>query len=133
MSLIKQFLPKDLWEIAWTFDIPDEFLQEDVDLIILILRSKSIESKEDKQNWFNLLALMTSEQIEKLRNILLKERKKIEEIEAKYEKKKIDIKKKFLEKWQEMWYMKKVDEIHEKEWKLKTEEEEEAEKLLDMI
>jgi hypothetical protein len=32
-----------------------------------------------------------------------------------------------------MWYMKKVDEIHEKEWKLKTEEEEEAEKLLDMI
>ncbi len=133
MSLIKQFLPKDLWEIAWTFDIPDEFLQEDVDLIVLILKSKSIESKEDKQNWFNLLALMTSEQIEKLRNILIKERKKIEEIEAKYEKKKVDIKKKFLEKWQEMWYMKKVDEIHEKEWKLKTEEEEEAEKLLDMI
>jgi BMFP domain-containing protein YqiC len=77
-------------------------VQEDVDLIVLILKSKSIESKEDKQNWFNLLALMTSEQIEKLRNILLKERKKIEEIETKYEKKKIDIKKKFLEKWQEM-------------------------------
>lgn len=133
LNLIKKYLPEDLRNYAVKFDIPEEFLEDDPELIELILRSKAIDTDEEKQNWLNLLILMTEEQIKKLKEILLKERKKLQEIEEKYERKKIEIKKKYLEKWQQMWYLKKISEIKEKEEKIKSQEEQEAEKLLDML
>jgi hypothetical protein len=102
IRLIQKFLPEHLWKYAAKFNIPDEYLEEDPELVTLILESKAIDTDEEKQNWLNLLLLMTDEQIEKLREILLKERQKLKEIEEKYEKKKIEIKKKYLAKWQKM-------------------------------
>ncbi len=133
MNLIKKYLPKDLWEYASKFEIPDMFLEDDSGLIELILRSKSIDTDEEKQNWFNLLLIMTDEQLEKLKDILKKEQEKLKEIEEKYEKKKQEIKKKYLLKWQKMWYIKQISKIKETEEKIKTEEEKEAEKLLENI
>jgi hypothetical protein len=101
-ALIEKYLPKDLHEIAKTFVIPQEFLEDTPDLIEMILRSRSIDTKEEKQNRFNLLPLMNVTQIEKLRAILVKEKTKLAEIEKKYEEKKIEIKKKYLTKRQEM-------------------------------
>ncbi len=132
-NIIKKFLPQHLRNYALKFDIPEDVLEEYYDLIQLILESKAIDTDEEKQNWINLLLLMTDEQIEKLRQILLKEKKKLQEIEEKYERKKLEIKKKYLEKWQKMWYIKKIKEIHSKELAEKTKEEEEAEKLLNLI
>jgi hypothetical protein len=101
-SLIKKYLPEELWQIATDFSIPDEFLKELPELVEMILRSRSIDTHEEKQNRFNLLPLMNDSQIEKLRAILLKEKKKLQQIEEKYETKKKEIKKKYLMKWQEM-------------------------------
>jgi hypothetical protein len=67
MNLIKKFLPNDLWDYASKFIIPDDFLQDSPDLIEMILKSKSVDTDEEKQNWFNLLPLMNYEQIDKLR------------------------------------------------------------------
>lgn len=132
-AILQQFLPEDLIEYASSFDIPEDFLVADPELIILILQSKALETDEDKQNWFNLLPLMTEEQILKLKDILLKEKQKLEEIEEKYEKKKKEIRQKYLLRWQKLWYIDKIKEIQEKEQQLKSKEEEEAEKLLDML
>lgn len=132
-ALIEKYLPKDLHEIAKTFVIPQEFLEDTPDLIEMILRSRSIDTKEEKQNRFNLLPLMNVTQIEKLRAILVKEKTKLAEIEKKYEEKKIEIKKKYLTKRQEMWYVKQVEAIKHKEESLAEQDEADAEALLAWI
>jgi len=132
-KVLKKYLPGDLVEYASLFDIPEDFLEADPELIQLILESKALDTDEDKQNWFNLLPLMTEDQIIKLREILLKERKKLQEIEEKYEKKKRELRQKYLLRWQKLGYVDKIKEIQEKEQAVKSKEEEEAEKLLDML
>jgi hypothetical protein len=71
-------------------------------VVILILNSRSMSEASEKQSRFNLLPLMTDEQITKLNDILTREKQKLEEIEKKYEDKKLEIKKKYLMKWQNM-------------------------------
>ena len=101
VELIKQKLPEDLWTKAQEYVIPDDFLVNSPELIVLVLNSKSIDNKEEKQSRFNLLPLMTQEQVEKLRDILVREKQKLEEIEKKYEQKKSDIKSQYVQKRQE--------------------------------
>jgi hypothetical protein len=101
-DLVVKNLPQELWAEAVTYTIPDLFIQKKPALISLILQSKSIGTKEEKQSWFNLLPLMNDEQIAKLEEILAKEKAKLDEIEKKYEEKKIEIKKKYLVKRQQM-------------------------------
>ena len=120
-------------EYSKEFDIPEDFLESEPELIDMILSSKSIESKEDKQNWLNLLPMMNEKQLSRLRQILEKEKQKLQEIEKKYERKKMDIKKKYLIKWQQMWYVKKVANIKEKEQQEQSQDDEEAEELLSKI
>lgn len=132
-ALIQKYLPQDLWEIAAGYTIPDEYLEDAPDLIELILRSRSIDTEQEKQNWFNLLPLMNATQLEKLRAILVKEKTKLQEIEEKYEGKKQEIKKKYLQKRQEMWYVKQVSVVQEKESSEKAKDDEDAEALLSSV
>jgi len=53
-------------------------------LVQLVLESKSLEKIEEKQNRFDLYPLMTDEQIDKLEDILTREKEKLQEIENKY-------------------------------------------------
>lgn len=133
VSLIKQYLPEELWEVAQKYDIPDSYLQNDPELIVMILQSRSIDTEEEKQNWFNLLPLMNDEQIEKLRSILVKEKTKLKEIEEKYEKKKQEIKQKYLNKREDSWYAEKVAESKKQEQIHARKDAEAADDLLDMI
>lgn len=133
LGILQKYLSEDLLDFAQTFDIWDDIVESMPNIIELILRSKSIDKKEEKQNWIDLLSVMTEEQISKLEDILTREREKLQEIEKKYEQKKMDIKKKYLAKWQQMWYVKKVAQIHEQEKQEKTKDDEEAEELLSKI
>lgn len=133
VQLIEQKLPADLHQIASTFSIPDDFLEDMPELIELVLRSKSIDTPEEKQNWFNLLPLMNTTQLEKLNAILQKEKVKLQEIEEKYEWKKQEIKKKYLQKWQDMWYVKQVAEVQQKENAEKEKDDQDAEALLSSV
>lgn len=132
-ALVQKHLPEDLWETSSRYSIPDEFLEDTPDLIELILRSRSIDTEQEKQNWFNLLPLMNVAQLEKLRAILVKEKTKLQEIEEKYEGKKQEIKKKYLQKRQEMWYVKQVAAVQEKESLEKSQDDEAAEALLSSV
>lgn len=122
-----------LWDQAQLFVIADQFLQTMPDLIILVLNSKSMDTKEEKQSWFNLLPLMNQEQITKLRDILTREKQKLEEIEKKYEQKKDDIKTKYIQQWEQIGYQQKMSQIKEKEQVNQQKENAEAENLLTNI
>ena len=69
------------------FRIPADLVERDKELVDLVMKSESMDDKE-RQYWFNLTEVMNKEQLEKLRGILTRERKKLAEIEAKYGRKK---------------------------------------------
>ncbi len=71
------------------FNISDKLKNNDPELVDFIIRSESMKDPE-RQYWFNLTEIMNSEQTEKLRDILKRERVKLAEIDAKYGKKPID-------------------------------------------
>lgn len=132
-QLIKQYLPEHLHETAKQFTIPEKFLIERTDLVVLILTSRSLDKPEEKQSWFNLMPMMSEEQIAKLNDILTREHQKLEEIEKKYEEKKVEIKKKYLLRWQNMGYIKKISDLQTKEAETRQGDVEEAESLLENI
>ncbi|MBU0627360.1 hypothetical protein KKG31_02050 [Patescibacteria group bacterium] len=133
VDLIKQKLPEALWETAQQFTIPDAFLNNSPELIAYIIQSKSLDSKDEKQSWFNLLPLMTQEQIDKLRDILVREKQKLDEIEKKYEQKKVDLKSKYTQKREEGEYKDQMLQIQKKEEAHQEKEEQEADSLLTQL
>ena len=124
---IKKYLPQELWEGAATFDIPVAFIQNMTELIVLIINSKSIDTKEEKQS------LMNDEQIARLNDILTREKSKLAEMQQSYEEKKIEIKKKYLMKWQEMNQNIAVSAVKEEEATKSVEEQAAADALLTNI
>ena len=132
-ALIQKQLPQELREKAATFIIPDKFLESMPDIITLILNSKSMDTQEEKQSWFNLLPMMNDEQMEKLRDILTREKQKLEEIESKYEQKKDDIKTNIVKKREDTWYVQKMNSIKNNEAVVQEKEAAEADNLLNQI
>jgi hypothetical protein len=133
MDLIKAKLPKELREKAESFTIPDEFLSTMSELIILVLNSKSMDSTEEKQSRFNLLPMMNQEQIDKLRDILIREKQKLNEIEQKYQQKKDELKTKYTQKREDMVYTKRMEAIKKEEAKHEEAEDQQAENLLTQL
>ncbi|MCX6823147.1 MAG: hypothetical protein NTX91_04115 [candidate division SR1 bacterium] len=132
-ELIQKFLPQELWEKATTFTIPDKFLESMPDLIVLVLNSKSMDSQEEKQSWFNLLPMMNEEQITKLRDILTREKQKLEEIETKYEQKKDDIKTDMVQKREDTNYQQKMVTLKNNEAAVQEKDAADADSLLTQI
>ena len=131
LQLLTEKLPANLIEFAKTFEIPDNFLINDADLVILVLESKSLNTHEEKQNWFNLYPIMNEEQIARLREILTNEKQKLKEIEEKYQKKHEEI----VQKYQQAYAanVQKTPEIKKAEAVAQQKESEDADSLLDLI
>jgi hypothetical protein len=132
-ALIQQTLAQDLWELAAGFTIADEFLQKMPQTIELILRSKSMDSHEEKQSWFTLLPMMNDEQMGKLNDILTREKQKLDEIEKKYEQKKDDAVAHAVQKWEDGQYKTTMDTLKNKEAAHQAQEAQEADALLTQI
>jgi hypothetical protein len=133
IDLIKQLLPEDLWDFATKFDISDSFLEKETNLVVLILKSKSLAQNEEKQSWFNLIPMMNEDQTNKLRDILTREKDKIAEIESKYEKKKEEIKEKYQTKFDSVSYNQKMSKMKNIEEDVREKEVEEADSLLENL
>ena len=130
---IKKFLPAHLQEVALKYSIPDDMLENNADLVVLVLESKSISDQKEKQSWFDLYSLMNQEQIDKLRDILTREKQKLAEIEARYQAKQEEIKKKYEETYASGAYQQQQDKIRESERASREQEEVEADALLNQI
>ncbi|HBA44940.1 TPA: hypothetical protein DEG21_03760 [Patescibacteria group bacterium] len=66
----------------------------------MVLNTESMDNNE-KQYWFDILPSMTDEQVDRLFDILETERKKLEELESKYQDEIKNLNEKHLIEWQE--------------------------------
>lgn len=130
---LQAYLPENLREVASQYDIPDDMLKNNSDLVVLVLESKSISESKEKQSWFDLYSLMNQEQIDKLRDILTREKQKLAEIEAKYQAKQEEIKRKYEETYASGAYQQQQDKIRDEEKSSREQEAVEADALLDQI
>lgn len=133
IDLIQQKLPQELWDVAKNYTISDVFLETMADVVVLILHSKSLDSQQEKQSWFDLLPLMNDEQITKLRDILTREKQKLDEIEKKYTQKKDDIINKYVQNFDENTYQNKINQLQQQEAAHEEKEDQEADALLNNL
>jgi hypothetical protein len=85
---------------GFVFTIIDEIEQQYPELIKLILATESMDNSE-KQYWFDIMPSMTDDQIDRLFDILETERKKLEELEVRYQEEIRNLNEKHLIEWQE--------------------------------
>jgi hypothetical protein len=84
-----------------TFQITDELQARYPELITLIIATESMDNDE-RQYWFDIMPSMTDAQVDRLFDILETERKKLSELEVKYQKEIKTLNEKHLIEWQEM-------------------------------
>ena len=65
--------------------IPDDTQKAHPELLKLIIESESMNN-EERQYWINILPIMTPEQLQNLRQILVNEKRQLEAIDKKYAK-----------------------------------------------
>ena len=120
---IQKYLPEHLRNVALEYNIPNDMIENNADLVVLVLESKSISDQKEKQSWFDLYSLMNQDQIDKLRDILTREKQKLAEIEDKYQKKQEEITNKLMlldiiNNNKIKSEMKKKLHVNRKKWKL---------------
>ena len=93
------------------FTINDELQVKFPELIKLIIATESMDDDE-RQYWFDIMPSMTDPQVDRLFDILETERKKLQDLEVKYQKEIKTLNEKHLIEWQE---------LQVKEWKKKVE------------
>jgi hypothetical protein len=71
------------------FEVSQEMLNHDMDIVKLIMISDAMKTK-DRQHWFSMYEIMNEQQIEQLRKILTNEQKKLDQNPKKYKKQRID-------------------------------------------
>ncbi len=101
------------------------------DLIDLIMKSESMNNGE-RQYWIDILPVMSTEQITQLREILQNEREQLAAIDAKYAKEIQAVGTASIEETEENRQRKRQD-LSLKETALRTEEEKEAEDILQQV
>lgn len=84
-----------------TFNVTDELQAKFPELVKLIIATESMDDDE-RQYWFDIMPSMTDAQIDRLFDILETERKKLQELEVKYQKEIKSLNEKHLIEWQEM-------------------------------
>ena len=111
------------------FVISDEIQAQYGELVDLILKTDSMDDNE-RQYWFDIMPSMTDEQVDRLYNILDTERKKLQELEEKYQQEIKQLNEKHLIEWQDFQMKDNKKKIKEEEAKDK---DGEADDVLDML
>ena len=111
------------------FEIPDTVKQQYPDLIPLILQTESMNDDE-RQYWFQILPIMTDEQVGKLREILMNEKNQLASLDKEYEQELKRINNKHVSEWKEFEYKEKRQKLVAAESATKTTEKQTEEDLL---
>lgn len=117
------------------FDIPETVKKQYPDLIPLILETESM-TDDERQYWFQILPIMTDDQVVRLREILASEKEKLAEIDKEYEREVKSINTKHVAEWKTFAAKEKREKLKAAESKTeeteKTSEEELLKKLGEM-
>ncbi|MBI4994655.1 hypothetical protein HZC21_03355 [Candidatus Peregrinibacteria bacterium] len=111
------------------FDIPETVKQQYPDLIPLILQTESMNDDE-RQYWFQILPIMTDEQVAKLREILVNEKRQLENLDKQYNKEVKRINDKHVAEWNAMKAKEKRQKLQTAESAAEKTEKEKEEELL---
>lgn len=84
-----------------SFQVADEIQAKYPELIDLIVATESMDNDE-RQYWFDIMPSMTDPQVDRLYDILETEKKKLQELEVKYQKEIKSLNEKHLIEWQEV-------------------------------
>ncbi len=116
-----------------TFQIADEMQVKYPELIKLVLATESMDDDE-RQYWFDIMPSMTDSQIDRLFNILETERKKLEELEVKYQKEIKGLNEKHLIEWQQFQVKQSQQKVAQSKAQEKKEEEgQDPDEILSML
>lgn len=111
------------------FKIPDAALQKYPELIALIKETESMTDAE-RTYWFQILPIMTEEQVNKLRGILTKEKDQLAKLDKEYESELKRINDKHLLEWKEFETRKAREERKKAESQNEVEEKKAEEDVL---
>ena len=114
------------------FVITDELKVKYPELIELILATESMDDDE-RQYWFDIMPSMTDAQIDRLYDILDTERKKLQELEVKYQKEIKSLNEKHLIEWQELQVKEGKKKVAAAKAADKNEKEESPDEILSML
>ena len=106
------------------FEIPEVVSEKYPDLIPLVKGSAAMDHGE-KQYWFSLLPVMTEPQVEKLRDILTRERERMGKIDQRYNEEMNLLQQKKLDEWKAYRRQKDTEARKEKEEQTKQAEQKE--------
>lgn len=112
-----------------TFIIPKLVQEKYSDLINLIKNTESMDD-EEKQYWFQILPIMTVEQVGKLKTILNSEKEQLQSLDREYEEELQKLNEKHLIEWKEFESKEKNQAIKTAETKSVKEEQKTEEELL---
>jgi hypothetical protein len=111
-----------------TYQVEEEIQAKFPELIKMILLTESMDDDE-RQYWFDIMPSMTDDQIDRLFNILDTERRKLEELEMKYQDEIKNLNEKHLIEWQEF----QMKDSKKKIAKAEAAEEDDADEVLQML
>lgn len=115
-----------------TFQITDELQAKYPELVKLIIATESMDDDE-RQYWFDIMPSMTDAQIDRLFDILETERKKLQELEVKYQKEIKTLNEKHLIEWQEMQVKEGKKKVEAAKKADKNDKEEDPDEILSML
>lgn len=115
-----------------TFQIQDELQAKYPELVKLIIATESMDDDE-RQYWFDIMPSMTDAQIDRLFDILETERKKLQELEVKYQKEIKTLNEKHLIEWQEMQVKEGKKKVEAAKKADKNDKEEDPDEILSML
>jgi hypothetical protein len=94
--------------------VPDQVREKFPDLESLIETTESM-NKEEKDYWFQILPIMTDDQISRFREILVNEKKQLEKIDKEYSQELTKLNEKHMLEWKEFESKEKREAIRQAE------------------
>lgn len=111
------------------FEIPKVVIEKHKELVELVLVTQSMND-EERQYWFHILPIMSEAQVERLREILVTEQKKLAQLNQSYNARVLEINQKYLIKWKDQETKQKREDLKQAESTARAEEEAAGEALL---
>ena len=112
--------------------IPQAVQDKYPELVALLLATESM-SKEEREYWFQILPIMTEEQVERLRIILQEEAAQLKKLDGEYQDELQKLNKKHLEEWDQFERSKERKVLKAEEAKEEKEESQAEAQLLEKL
>jgi len=114
------------------YNIPQAVLDKYPQLVELIKKTESM-SKEEREYWFQILPIMTEEQVTRLKNILEQEAAQLTKLDDQYQDELSKLNKKHLEEWNQFEKKQQRVALQEKEASTEAEEKKAEEEILKQL